>query len=157
MPLTFAPDPDQKECRNQRQFVKGIEEKQILGGKRAGRSRCNEQHAGVEKVLPLLDGRRNPDCGQRDDPREKQHHHAEAVSAQKVFQIPFRSNCRGVNMLKPALRFVVAHKSHERGEKVGRPGKECALARRRAKNDRHRGKKWNENEQIEHHLTNTRK
>ena len=64
MPLTRSPQADEQERRDERQFVKGVEEEQILRRERAGAARGNEKDARVEKVGTLLNLRGHPDSSQ---------------------------------------------------------------------------------------------
>ena len=150
VPLAAAPNTDEQEGRDEREFVEGVEEEEIDRGKRARGSGGDEEQARVVERLTLFDLRRDPDRGERDDAGEQQHEHAEAVHADEVVQVPFRRDGRGGEKLKASLRFVVGQEREKREQELRGRRPERGLARRRAEQDAERGEQWDEDDEAKH-------
>src|SRR5438105_9269787 len=62
-PVAASPDPNEQKCRDQRELVERIKEKEIERSKRADCSGRNQQQAGVKRVFVAIDFAGEPDRG----------------------------------------------------------------------------------------------
>ena len=107
--LPRSPDPDEQKCGDQRELVKGVEEKEIERSECSHGAGGNQQEAGVEGVFVLGDFAGEPDGRERYDRREEHHHQAQAIDAEGEIDPPLaadrqRSNEREILLARARIR-----------------------------------------------------
>ena len=103
LPVAAAPDSDEQKSRDQRELVKGVEEKEIERSECADGAAGNEEEAGVEGVFVLRDFAGEPDGRERDDRGEEQHHQAQTIDAESEIDPPIAADRTRGDELKTAL------------------------------------------------------
>ena len=103
LPVAGPPDPDEQERGNQREFVKGVEEKEIERSECARGAASNEKEAGIEGVFALRDFAGEGNGRERYDRGEEHHHQAQAIDAETKVDPPLAADGIGGGELKTGL------------------------------------------------------
>src|SRR6185436_15682127 len=81
-------DADEQECRDEREFVKRVEEEQIQRRERTRRAGVDEQDAREEHSLAFCNPRRNMNRRHSHERREEQHDEAEPIRTEVQAEPP---------------------------------------------------------------------
>ena len=137
LPVAGPPDSDEQKSRDQRELVKGVEEKQIERSECSHGAAGNEEKAGVEGVLVLRDFTGEPDRGQGHDRGQQHHDQAQAIEADGEVEVPVGRNRERTDILENSRS---THRTKEGGQAKSKfaGSEQRGGARRRADHDQQR-------------------
>src|SRR2546423_6002150 len=150
--IAAAPDSDEQERRDERELVKGVEEKQIERRERAHRSGGDEKQARVKCVSMLRDFARKPDSRESNERGEEQHNQAQAVDTEREIDVPVVANRKRRDHFVSAVRIAFEPEEEQQGRaecNSSRPqrGAPC----RSAEQDRQRRRYWKQDYKKQDH------
>lgn len=148
--IAASSHPDHEECRNERQFVKSVEEKEIRADKGTGCTRRHQENRSVVQGVISSLSRAEPDRREGHDDREQHHDEAHAIDAHieadgwVVEQGTGRCKLEG-----RSVRVVEPAGHQETHGEVGSGGGEGGEAWRNPERHDDRRENRNENQQVE--------
>ena len=92
--VAAAPNSDQQKCRDERELVKRVKEKEIERSERADGAGGDKQEAGIKRVLIFVDLAGEPNGRQRDDRGQQNHDQTQAIDAGREIRVATREKSR---------------------------------------------------------------
>ncbi len=114
--IAAPPNSNKQKSGNQREFVKGVKEKQIERRKRAERATRYKQQTGIECVFVIVDFACEPDAGQGHDGSEQDQNETETVKSGREMNSPALGNREGIDELKAGFPPRVVNANEKRHE-----------------------------------------